>query len=168
MGDSPMWWALGGGCLSSLVIAWQDFRHREIHLVPVGLFLISGLAYRLSQDRAGFWESPLLNLLLIGIIFLVILLFYRIKGERQVMDSKLGWGDVVIWLCLAFWMDTPVFILFFATCMILLTLIVGILLGAGYIDTRYPIPLAGSMCLAFVVFFPAWHYLPPSWINLWT
>ena len=144
--------------ISALAICWQDFRERQIHIIWMGLMAISGGLYRYVTEGLAFLPDIWANTLIIALMVLLILIWYRLKGETQVMDHKLGWGDVVMFGVLGIWLPPFTFIFFYSGCMFLFTIIMLMAQISGRISRDFSIPLAGMLGLAFVIFFPCWQY----------
>ncbi len=140
---------LGVGWICCLVIARQDFRRREIHVGPLLLFGLLGGLIRYREWGQVFWHFFLSNIIVVGILLVSILLFFRLKGEKEVMDVKLGWGDIVMLLGLASWMEPTNFLLLYSLTTAILSLLYSLLRRFKLIDKSYPIPLAGWWALAF-------------------
>lgn len=147
-----------GNCLAT---AWQDFRTREIHIIPLLLFAASGFCYRYERVGWGFLEEWLTNVLLLSTMFGLVWLGYRFRGAKQVMDVKMGWGDVIFLFILGIWLEPFLFLFFYTANTFLLSII---FLGGrmlGIIPETYPIPLAGILGLTCTVCIPWWHLYPP-------
>lgn len=140
---------LGVGWLCCLVIARQDFRRREIHVGPLLLFGLLGGIIRFREWGQVFWHFFLTNVLVVAILLGTILLYFRIRGDAEVMDVKLGWGDIVMLLTLAAWMEPFNYLLLYSLTTSVLSLVYGLLRRYKRIDAQYPIPLAGWLALAF-------------------
>lgn len=146
------------GLVSCLWTLIEDVRSREIHIFPLLLFILSGIGFHYFKDEAGFWQTIGTNILILGFIFFSILLIYRLKGEKKVLGHKVGWGDWVFLLGLGSWLETEVFIFFYAVSTILITLGFFILRYLRNLPATYPIPLAGLLAICFALFFPIYHF----------
>lgn len=147
---------LGAG--NCLLTAWQDFRYREIHILPLGLFALGGVCYRLSEDGWGFPGDWLVNLVLLATMLSIVWLVYKLRGTKKVMDVKMGWGDVIFLIILGIWLKPFWFLLFYSTNTFLLSVIFLFGRMAGLIEETYPIPLAGILGCTFSIFMPLWHF----------
>lgn len=141
---------LGVAWICCLIIAQQDFRHREIHVAPLIVFGILGGLIHWREWGSIFWQHLIANVVVVGLLLGSILLYFRLRGDHQVMDVKLGWGDIVMLLCLASWLEPLPYLILYCACTSLLTLVYGMLRQARQIDAQYPIPLAGWLAIAFV------------------
>jgi hypothetical protein len=144
-----MWFWVGLALLCSLLISWQDIKAREIHLVPVVLLAASALAARWPQAGAALFSTLLLNYLIVALMMSLVVISYRLRGYRQVMDQVIGWGDVLTLLALASWMDTLEYLMFHTACLMFFGLGAALLRYVRVIRADYPIPLAGLLTLAF-------------------
>lgn len=140
---------LGLGLLAALWIAWEDFKSREINIFAFVAFGLLGLLYPQSLLDPLFYLSRIFNLLIIGIMLCTIWLVFRNRGP--VMDQKLGWGDVVMLLCLAIWLETESFLYLFTATTSLLVLGYFLLQKSGRLASDHPIPLAGWLSISFTL-----------------
>jgi hypothetical protein len=149
-----IWLCIITACISCLWIALEDFKTREIHIYPFLLLILSGLGYQYLTIKWKAWESFSLNLTILGFIFFSIIFLYRLKGEKQIMDTKMGWGDWIFLLGLASWLEPQFFILFYAISTVGITIIVSCIKLYRAFPENYPIPLAGILGVLFAVFLP--------------
>lgn len=143
-------------CLCLLWIAYQDFKQRAVNII---LFIVLALLLFDLNSTKGFWEDNypqmLANILFLAFQLGVISVYFRIKTGRwqQVMDQKLGWGDIAFLGCLTLYMPFLSFFLFYA-----ISLILVLLVTIARKDWRNPergIPLAGCQALLFIGYFVA-------------
>ncbi|MEZ4824843.1 MAG: hypothetical protein R3C61_00900 [Bacteroidia bacterium] len=92
------------GAISCFFSAWQDFRNREIHIAPLGLYGLAGMCYRLLEDGWSFWGEWLLNLTIETMMLGTAWVGYRLRGEKRIMDVKIGWGDAIFLALLGIWL----------------------------------------------------------------
>lgn len=139
------------GCLAALGIAWSDFGLREIHVGWFGLMGLAGIIYQ-SQQAEGFYllRAIFFNLVCVGMMVGSIWVIYRLKGEKQIMDHLLGWGDVVMLLVLGIWLPPHMFLLLFTGTSLLLVSLFLVLQLRKKIRSDYPIPLAGALGVSFL------------------
>ncbi|MEZ4776121.1 MAG: prepilin peptidase [Bacteroidia bacterium] len=147
---------LGAG--NCLLTAWQDFRYREIHILPLGLLALGGVCYRCNEDGWGFAGDWMINLAFLATILGVVWVVYRVRGTEKVMDVKMGWGDVIFLMILGIWFKPFWFLLFYSVNTFFLSVFFLIGRMTGLIPKTYPIPLAGILGITFSVFMPFWHY----------
>ena len=127
----------------------QDMRWRAVYWWMYPVLLACLLADRLqavaSMDilRDGGW-----NLAFLGIQYLLLSVYFLIRKGRWIVltRSYLGWGDILLLLCLCCYLP-PLYVFLFY----MLSLIVVLALSAIVISTRrhpgWKIPLAGLQAL---------------------
>ena len=142
------------GAGNGLVTAWQDFRSREIHILPLGLMALSGILFR-SFKHQWFWlHAFMVNMMMLIAMMGIIYGFYRMKGEKNIMDVKMGWGDVIFLIILGIWFDPEWFILFYSLNTLILSMVFTIARAMKLISANYPIPLAGILGISFAFTYP--------------
>jgi len=129
--------------LTSLIpLIWEDFKHREIHLAYLLVFIsVSFLvSYRLNQ-----LEYVLFNLLFLAFNLIIVYIYFSIKnkGITKFIDVKLGWGDIVFWLGLIFHFSFVNFIIFFIISLILILIL--------NFKNRNSIPLAAWQSIFLII-----------------
>lgn len=145
--------------ICGMTIFWQDMKTREIHLVPLVFLAATGISYRWSLYGKTTLLSFVINLAFLTAMLLSVILIYRLKGERKIMDRMLGWGDVLTLVALAAWMEPPHFLFFYTASTLLIGLSFRLLTWIGRVDAAYPIPLAGWLCLLFNVYLSIYWFL---------
>lgn len=147
---SAIFWT--AGIIVSLLIGYEDFKSRHIHIISFVIFGLLGILYRYHEQANVLWKELGINH--VGILFIVagIKLFASFKKAGPVMDRQLGWGDIVMWSCLACWLSPLEFVYFFTICTGLLACIYSLMQGLGWVSAKYPIPLAGWMGGIFSVY----------------
>ncbi len=164
-----MWWTLAV-CVLLVGIAYQDFKQRSVHVVLFLFLAVLLLGLNLTQHN---WQSSYPSIIA-NTLFLVfqmggILIYFRVKeGEwGQIMDRKLGWGDIVFLLCIILYMPFMVFFLFHLLSLIAVLLIA--IVNKSWKDPQNGIPLAGCQALLFLGYFISerlnwtdWESIGPS------
>lgn len=132
------------------VISWQDFRTRSVSLVSLIILAITCFVKAVQKDDIRTAVSNFLFVLLFEVFFIALLqLYFFIKTKKfsNIIDHKIGKGDIAFLLSVSFVlspMSFIVLILVSAILSILLTLIVRIVLKSDKnLITNYPVPLAG-------------------------
>lgn len=150
-----MWWNIAI-CLCLLWIAYQDFKQRAVNIV---LFIMLALLLSGLNISIGFWMDKYPQILA-NIVFLVfqlgvISIYFRIKTGRweQIMDQKLGWGDIAFLGCLTLYMPFLSFFLFYAVSLFLILPVT--LIRKDWRNPEKGIPLAGCQALLFIGYFIA-------------
>ncbi len=136
------------GLVSGLIIGIQDARHREITLWPILGLWGSGFAIQYGKPWMVIVSDFSLNILFVALLMGILILYFRLRGKSSIMDSMIGWGDVLVLGAAGTWFNLPGYLLFYA-CSVVLALVISI----GYLMVRkldwrtYPIPLASYLVL---------------------
>jgi hypothetical protein len=161
-------------CIATLgILSWQDFRSRKIAwwLLPIlaGVFLMSSM----QKNSAGeMTREFLLNIIFLIAQFLFLWIWFLIKNKRisKIMDTQIGWGDVLFMICIALAFSPANFLVFYVLGMIatLLATITFRLLRSG---KENEIPLAGALALPLIVLIcirlidPGKNFYNDDWLN---
>ena len=137
--------------ITLLIIAYQDFKSREVHwfLFPLLLILALFKIWYLDQFKELF--SFLLNVIMVLLQLLLLSLYFSIKERKliNIADSYLGWGDILFLFNLCFLLSPVNFILFYLVS--LLVTITSYLIYNAFVNSSKPIPLAGLQALIFTI-----------------
>lgn len=136
------------GCC--LLIAFQDIKDREIHLLPLLLLTLLGTSFGLLSESSLWLKSFGMNLALIVLITGIPALYFSLKG-RRFFDEMLGWGDIVFMLAAASWLTPPHFILFYSISTLGALAGVGVLAALGEFQKDTSVPLAAAMSIVLIV-----------------
>lgn len=125
------------------LVVFQDFKQRAISWWILPVMLISYLAYS-NQPMDELFNSLFLNLLFLTVNFLVLTIYFSLKASSlvNIIDSKIGLGDVLFFIVSAFIFSLPNFILFF-TFSLLISVITALVFKTKMRERN--IPLAGIM-----------------------
>ncbi|MEM8897792.1 MAG: prepilin peptidase [Bacteroidota bacterium] len=145
-------------------ITYEDIHSREIPLLPLLLFATSGLGYQYINADGGWYFQTLSNMASLLFLLATVWGLYWMKYRTNVLDTGLGWGDVLMFLGLGCWYPSMEFILFFSVNMCLWATLFSFLLLAGKIHKKYPIPLAGLLTMGFLIY--EWCKLIYEWCKL--
>ena len=133
-------------------IAYTDFKDRAVPVfLLLALLLTSFLNTFLQVDiTTALWQlftNTALVLLLLG----SLLIYYRLKqgSFKQVVNQKLGLGDIVFWLAITPLFSLVNFILFFVSSLLAVLLIMIVRIASGRPVTL--VPLAGYQALVLMV-----------------
>ena len=142
------------GMLSAGLILWQDFKDREIHILWLALFCLSGiLHFYLGKGTGALMNLGISYSLVSLMLFILVFLTKMLTGQR-VMDRQLGWGDIFMLYGLASWWETFEFLVFYTLSLWMLASLFLIAQKTNRIPKNYPIPLAGAWALTFMLYFP--------------
>ncbi|MEM6801598.1 MAG: hypothetical protein AAF696_09340 [Bacteroidota bacterium] len=146
------------GILAAGMIAWQDFRDREIHILWLALFGLVGGSGLFLKWGSELWILLFPNFLLISFILFLLVIGTRMYKGVKVMDQQLGWGDVVMLYALACWWEGLYFLYFYTLSLCLFSLGFLLFQYVGKWEKEAPIPLAGLWSLAFLIVYPFYHF----------
>ncbi|WP_147425724.1 hypothetical protein [Mucilaginibacter gracilis] len=135
-----------------LAIFKQDMRSRAVYWywfpILTILFLVQGI------KQKPFPEILATSAMNIGFVLLQLLLisvYFSIKNKRAVniTHSLLGWGDILFLLCIATYLSTINYILFYILSLVIVIIMTGIYLL--FHKKAEQIPLAGLQAMIFIV-----------------
>ncbi len=139
-------------CLTVFGIAYEDFRFRQIRVLFFVMFFVSlFLLLIIIWPLSVLIHNTLVNLLFMSVQIAALQIYFWVKEKRWswIFDRKLGWGDVVFWLCiLPVWPLMP-FVLFLISSLIF-SLLSYLLF---FRKKNATIPLAGLQALFFLLVF---------------
>lgn len=136
--------------LSGAAIVYQDFKFRLISLWLIIVFAVANIAqYLLMHSVYQLLENTIFCLAYFLFSFLVVLIFYYIKHKKfeKIIDSKIGWGDVFIFLALGVCIE-PVNLIFFFTAAFIVSISVYFL----FLRAKVSIPLAGLIIPIYIIY----------------
>lgn len=129
------------------IIAYQDFRFREVVWIIFPMLFISGLLLSIANSNS--WVSIIkntaVNSLLTGFQFCLIRLYFKIKNKNDsFINVKIGTGDILFIFSSTSFFSSPIFV-FFYTGSLVFSLFVYIIGSKIIIRNIYSktIPLAG-------------------------
>lgn len=133
-----------------LAIAYFDFKMRAVYTWLFPVLGLSLLLLKMQELRPVLIDKQIgINFFFLFLQFAGLQLYFKIKTGLwgQIMDKKMGWGDVVFLLCIALYLP---FLLFFAFYVFSLIVILGITacLPKWRMST-VGIPLAGCQAVLF-------------------
>ena len=139
------------GLLICLVlIIWQDFKFRHIHIVlPI---LVFGISYFLTNYILQNVKNILFNSLFLGITLFVLFAYVSIKNKKLLNPFKhyFGLGDLLFFVAI-----TPLFLIFNYILFFILSLLFSILMQLTLKKwiSKDSVPLAGlvSVFLVFII-----------------
>ncbi len=138
--------------LVSLVIAFQDFRNRQIHwfLLPIfgiGLFFLNFSRIGLRATLYNFFE----NVLFLFLVFVFTYIYFIIKKRKfiKLVDNYIGLGDILFLVVIAIYFTPFIFVFFFIFSMLLTLLIFGAIHIFKNLEFS-TIPLAGLIAIYMI------------------
>ncbi|MNS43960.1 Type IV leader peptidase family protein [compost metagenome] len=137
--------------ITLLIIAYQDFKSREVHWFLFPLLLILSLSKLWYIDQLKEVFSFLINVLMVLVQLLLLTFYFSVKEKKliNIADNYLGWGDILFLFNLCFLLSPVNFILFYLVS--LLATIICFLVYKAFVNTTKPIPLAGLQALIFTI-----------------
>jgi len=136
-----------------LMIALEDFRHRQVHVLWFILLIVAILLESFGvTGQTEHLNHFLTNLLFIIVQWLGITLFFTLKTKKlvNVMDRYIGWGDAVLLFAFALLLPPLSFALFMILSYVLVLIISLIRLSLNR-SKPYPVPLAGWLGIFMMV-----------------
>ncbi len=151
--------------LSLLLILYQDIKQRQIWVILLPIFAITGsVLFYYSTITVFFLYSILINLALVGFLILINYLFAKFILKKSLFKEALGMGDVLFFIAFAMSFPTLSFINFFVFSL-LFSLVLQLVLKMyskrrkqNTINTINTIPLAGYMSVFLIAVYSS-HWL---------
>ncbi|QNL23080.1 prepilin peptidase [Hyphobacterium sp. CCMP332] len=134
--------------ITSLIIAFQDFKERKVNVFLFPAVFISGIFIDNSHSIYQLvWRIGLNLLFLIVSLALVAIYFILKYSDYRKVKQQLGAGDILFLVCISPFFNLNHYIVFlsgsFLICLI-------IFLPFCIQNKTYPIPLAGFQALLFI------------------
>ncbi|HEY9001291.1 MAG TPA: hypothetical protein VIM89_08050 [Mucilaginibacter sp.] len=141
--------------LGLILVFIQDMKSRAVSwvifpLLAVALLLLYGLDHR---GLGGKWIPALFNTIFLVLQLVLISIYFSLRNRKwtNVSGGLLGWGDILLLFCCAFYLSALNFLLFYISSLILVILIWSLAEKRGVKESR-GVPLAGLQALFFGVF----------------
>lgn len=140
--------------LGSVIISYQDFKSRLISLWAIIFYAACCIAFILKfQNIYNLLSNSISTLLYFAFVFLILFLYYFIKEKKfiNIIDSKIGLGDIFIFIAIGLTLDIINLIVFF-TASFFIAAIVGLFMT----KQNKTVPLAGILVwchFCFTAFF---------------
>ena len=135
------------------VIAFQDFRERQISWIPlVLLFFFFGWKALLAMDSDSLFFNVAVNTGFIVFQLIVLTLWMSIRNKKwiNIIDTYLGLGDILFFIALTTAFAPVQFIVFYSASLFIT--LCGVLTGRLLSKRTNPeIPLAGSMAAVLMI-----------------
>lgn len=140
---------------TALVLAFglvtiQDIKERKVFwfLFPI-IGIIAGILHFRDTMTELFLVSVLLNISFVLFLLIIVFLYSRFKLKTSVKNT-FGMGDALLFIALAFTFSTVSFLIIFVGAL-LFSLILHMILNKK--KEANTVPLAGYMCLFFILTF---------------
>ena len=140
--------AQGSLLLCLLIMLWQDWKYRRIHVVlpilvfAIGMFMVNGFVI---------YKAILVNVAFFIIVFSSLVLYMSLKAKAFLnpLEHYFGLGDVLFYLAITPFFNVKQYAVFFIASMIFALVMQGIVKKHSNHTT---VPLAGfSSLLLFIV-----------------
>jgi len=147
-----MWFVEFSISLILLGITIQDLKKRSVYALWFpALWVLFVINHFLTKDTVGtVLQSVLLNLGFLGVQFLILTIYFSWKADARIniTHSLIGWGDVLLLICIAFYLPVFNFVAFYVLSLIavLLSWIVWLKVSQ---TTEKHIPMAGLQAAFF-------------------
>jgi hypothetical protein len=82
----------------------------------------------------------------------VLVIYLRLKGIKGIMDTYLGWGDIVMMIAVLPWFSFEQYIFWYVGSTIFALMVSLFIIKLRKKEKDYPIPFAGYMGMMFVCF----------------
>lgn len=139
-----------------LSIAYMDFTSRSVQLfLLIGLFVLNMLYVSVYNGIGTALQQFFINSTFTAMVTVVLFVYYRMKERPGTgfINTKLGAGDVVFWLCITPLFSLMNFILFFIVSLVLVLVIVFVQLSIS--KKAGLVPLAGWQALILLLLMAA-------------
>jgi len=127
-------------------ICYQDFRYRSVSALHFCFLIIISLIQGVINNHPGaFFLFLGINVTFLFFLISAVTIYFSLKNRKiiNILDTYLGWGDVIFFISLCFMFSPVNFIIFFTTSLMISLVISGII---KLFRSKYQhIPLAGIM-----------------------
>lgn len=144
------WLCWAGLVLSTSVIVYQDFKYRLISIFAIAGFGISCcVLFLLTHSLQEWLENSIFCAAYFLFCYLVLHLFYFFKTKRfqKIIDKKIGWGDILLFLIIGSCIN-PVELIYFFTASFIIALLFQVL----FQRKNREIALAGILAICYILF----------------
>ena len=135
---------------ASIAIAYQDFKARSINLILIICYgILGGFRYTLETNFILFLNDLLFTgcYLLLVLLFITIYFYFKNGKLVNVIDSQIGIGDLLLFICIGGCLEPFMLINFFTTCFIF-SLLCYLIFFKGR-----SVPLAGLSAIFYLMFY---------------
>lgn len=139
-----------GLILSGSVLIYQDFKSRLINTWLIILFTLSNVClYLISHSIYQFIENTIFCISYFLFCYLILHLYFYLKTKtfQKILDTKIGLGDVLIFLSIGICIE-PIHLIFFFTG----TFIISIIISFIFFELKTYIPLVGLIIPCYLIY----------------
>lgn len=158
---------------SLILIAWQDFRSREVWLIIIIIQVTIATALSMSNNsfQDVLWNAGincLLAMFEFSMLFLVI--YLRSKSFKKIFEEYIGWGDILFYISLTP-LFSPVHFLLFILVGSFFSLLGWVICSTLSKHGNKTIPLAGLLAIftiivLFLAFVTGYNIGSDQWLLL--
>ena len=133
--------------LSSVGIAYQDFKTRWISIWLIVCFGAANLSlYLLTKSSADLFSNGVFCLSYFLFCYLILHLFYFLKTKKfqRILDDKIGWGDILLFLLIGCSIE-PVEMIYFFT----FSFVVAVSFQLLFLRAKNNIALGGMLVICY-------------------
>lgn len=145
-----IWLCWAGLVLSTVIIVYQDFKYRLINIFAIAGFGISCcLLFLVTHPLQEWLKNSLFCAAYFLFCYLILHLFYFLKTKsfQKIIDKKIGWGDILLFLIIGSCIP-PLYLIYFFTGSFIISLLFQIL----FQRKNKEIALAGIVVICYVLF----------------
>ncbi|UIR54625.1 hypothetical protein LZQ00_10095 [Sphingobacterium sp. SRCM116780] len=145
-----MWLPVTICCCCLFAIGYLDFKIRAVYVWLFAFLALLLLLLKQQESRAILMDEQVgINLFFLFLQFAVLQVYFRIKTGtwQQLMDKKIGWGDMVFLLCMALYLPFLSFFVFYILSLLIVLILTALL--PRWRNVKIGIPLAGCQALLF-------------------
>lgn len=149
-------------CLNMTAIAYQDFKYRAIHwflfLTLSAILIIDGVN---SKPLNQYCLDVTFNIIIIIIQFVILLLFYSLRGRKfsSIINRLIGTGDIIFILILSLAYPWESFLFLYLAALIFSVIIWLIVKNLFHVHDDL-IPFAGLMAVFCLIIFSTELFFP--------
>lgn len=139
-----------GLILSSSVLVYQDFKSRLISTWLIILFTVCNVGlYLITHSVYQFIENSIFCGSYFLFCYLILHLYFYLKTKKfqKILDTKIGLGDILIFLAIGICIE-PIHLIFFFTGAFILSIIIFFL----FLRSKNYIPLVGLIIPCYLVY----------------
>ena len=150
-----------------LMVFVQDIRSRSVYwvLFPCLVILFISLGWLQHRAYIDTWQAVLMNIGFLILQFLLVSAYFSIKSSCwiNITKDRLGWGDLLLLLTVAFYLSFFNFLLFYITSLVAVLLCWLAWQALSSIKDKH-IPLAGLQAFVLGLFLITGWWIKP--VNL--
>jgi len=136
-------------------LAIQDFKSQSVYWFwfPFLAVAFAGMHWVRFHQLADYWQPVTFNLLFVSLQLVVLTIYFSLKNGRvvNITHQLLGWGDILFFLAVAFYLSVLNFVFFYVASLIVV-LFCWLLWRLISVKEGHNIPLAGFQSILLIMF----------------